>query len=134
MDCLNKKIILQGLSNYEMNSFSVVNLDMVKKKGLTIPCYVCYTFIHLGFHIFLNAHSELQSEMCQKENTLVDKPFALPYSSALRNIQVVPVAEIGLEFRARTKRLFKSMSIQDFKYLEICSQEFQWRTTARAHS
>jgi hypothetical protein len=102
-----------------MNSFSEVNLDMVKKKGLTIPCYVCYTFIHLGFHVFLNAHSELQSEMCQKENILVDKPFALPYSTALRNIQVVPVAEIGVEFRARTKKVIKSVPIQFFKYLEI---------------
>jgi hypothetical protein len=117
-----------------MNSFSEVDLDMVKKKGLTIPCYVCYTFIHLGFHVFLNAHSELQSEMCQKEKTQVDKPFALPYSSALRNIQVFPVAEIGLDFRARTKKVIKSMSIQHFKCLEIYSQEFQRMTTARAHS
>ena len=115
-----------------MNFFSEVNLDMVKKKGLTIPCYVCYTFIHLGFHVFLNAHSELQSEMCQKENTLVDKPFALPYSSALRNIQVVPVAEIGLEVRARAsyEKYVKSAFEISWNY----SQEFQWRTTARAHS
>ena len=73
---------------------------MVRKKGLTLPCYVCYTFIHLGFHVFLNAHSELQSEMCRKENMPVDKPFALPYSSADRNIQVV--TEIGVDFRTRT--------------------------------
>ena len=108
----------------EINSFYEVDLDMVKKKGLTIPCYVCYTFIHLGFHVFLNAHSELQSEMCQKEKTLVEKPFALPYSSALGNVQVIPVAEIGLEFRARTKENIKSMSIQNSKYLEIILRSF----------
>ena len=81
---------------------------MVKKKGLTLPCYVCYTFIHLGFHVFLNAHSELQSEVCRKEDTQIDKPFALPYSLAVRNIQVVPVAEIGVNFRDRTSKVAKS--------------------------
>ena len=64
----------------------------------------------------------------------MDKPFALPYSSALRNIQVIPVAEIGLEFRARTNKNIQSIPIQDLKYQEIYSQEFQWKTTARAHS
>ena len=86
--------------NFRFTFSKAVNLGMVKKKGLTLPCYVCYTFIHLGFHVFLNAHSELQSEMCRKEKMPVDKPFALPYSAAARNIQVV--TEIGVDFRTRT--------------------------------
>ena len=54
----------------------------------------------------------------------MDKPFALPYSSALRNIQVVPVAEIGVDFRARTKKFLKSMPSQHLKYLEMILRSF----------
>ena len=77
---------------------------MGDKKGLTIPCYVCYTFIHLGFHVFLNAHSELQTDMCTKENNA----FVLPYSAAARNVQVLQIAEIGVDVRTRTPSIVKS--------------------------
>ena len=53
---------------------------MSKKKGATLPCYVCYTFIHLGFHIFLNTHSDLQDIMCQNQNLEIETTSLLPTS------------------------------------------------------
>ena len=82
---------------------------MLKVKGLTIPCYICFTFIHLGFHIYKNSNDMLHSDECTDNNTEgeLTKPFTLPFSPDLAILDIEQIGED--EFEASTVRFERGM-------------------------